>query len=150
MMLASWIGTDLAKLFIMDVFLQNTKLSYAVRILGEFVSRLRSEIRSFEFELLPMEEQIRLKVHHDYHGDRQVEIVGALPQKTVFVRAVDHIGYRDSVIDVLCYKNDCFEDCFIRNATERREINFIKKWLKNNLPEDELAKLIAEGKILCS
>lgn len=33
---------------------------YAVRILGEFVSRLRSDIRSFEFELLPMEEQIRL------------------------------------------------------------------------------------------
>ena len=33
---------------------------YAVRILGEFVSRLRSEIRSFEFGLLPMEEQIRL------------------------------------------------------------------------------------------
>lgn len=113
-------------------------------------SKVKLFIKNLGAPELTAEEIAIVKVHHDYHGDRQVEIVGALPQKTVFVRAVDHIGYRDSVIDVLCYKNDCFEDCFIRNATERREINFIKKWLKNNLPEDELAKLIAEGKILCS
>ncbi len=34
---------------------------YAVRILGEFIARLRSDIRSFEFDLLPPEEQERIK-----------------------------------------------------------------------------------------
>lgn len=33
---------------------------YAVRILGEFISMLRSDIRSFEFEILSPEEQERL------------------------------------------------------------------------------------------
>lgn len=37
---------------------------YAVRILGEFISRLRSDIRSFEFELLPPEEQERIRQQH--------------------------------------------------------------------------------------
>ena len=32
----------------------------AVKILGEFMGRLSSEIRSFEFDLLPPEEQLRL------------------------------------------------------------------------------------------
>lgn len=32
----------------------------AVKILGEFIGRLNSEIRSFEFDLLPPEEQARL------------------------------------------------------------------------------------------
>lgn len=32
----------------------------AVKILGEFIGRLYSEIRSFEFELLPPEEQARI------------------------------------------------------------------------------------------
>lgn len=32
----------------------------AVKILGEFIGRLNSEIRSFEFDLLPPEEQLRL------------------------------------------------------------------------------------------
>lgn len=32
----------------------------AVKILGEFIGRLNSEIRSFEFDLLPPEEQVRL------------------------------------------------------------------------------------------
>lgn len=31
----------------------------AVKILGDFIGRLNSEIRSFEFELLPIEEQMR-------------------------------------------------------------------------------------------
>lgn len=35
---------------------------YAVRILGEFISRLRNEIRSFEFTLLPSKEQDRLLI----------------------------------------------------------------------------------------
>lgn len=32
----------------------------AVKILGEFIGRLNSEIRSFEFDLLPLEEQARI------------------------------------------------------------------------------------------
>ena len=32
----------------------------AVKILGEFIGRLNSEIRSFEFDLLPAKEQISL------------------------------------------------------------------------------------------
>lgn len=32
----------------------------AVKILGEFMGRLSSEIRSFEFDLLPPEKQLRL------------------------------------------------------------------------------------------
>lgn len=32
----------------------------AVKILGEFIGRLNSEIRSFEFDLLPPEEQARI------------------------------------------------------------------------------------------
>ena len=32
----------------------------AVKILGEFIGRLNSEIRSFEFDLLPQEEQARI------------------------------------------------------------------------------------------
>lgn len=32
----------------------------AVKILGEFIGRLNSEIRSFEFDLLPPEEQVRI------------------------------------------------------------------------------------------
>lgn len=35
----------------------------AVKILGEFIGRLNSEIRSFEFELLPPEEQARRLEH---------------------------------------------------------------------------------------
>ncbi len=31
----------------------------AVKILGEFIGRLNSEIRSFEFDLLPLEEQVK-------------------------------------------------------------------------------------------
>lgn len=31
----------------------------AVKILGEFIGRLNSEIRSFEFDLLPVEEQVK-------------------------------------------------------------------------------------------
>ncbi|MCM1360203.1 MAG: hypothetical protein NC183_06795, partial [Corallococcus sp.] len=110
-------------------------------------SKVKQFIRDLGTPELTAEEIEIVKAHHEYHADKQIQIVGALPHKAVFVRVVDHIGYSDSVIDVLCYEDDCSEDCFIRNATERREINFIKKWLKNNLPEDELNKLIAEGKI---
>lgn len=37
----------------------------AVEILGEFIGRLYSEIRSFEFELLPSEEQMRIRQEHE-------------------------------------------------------------------------------------
>lgn len=110
-------------------------------------SKVKKFIKNLGAPKLTAEEIAVVKAHHDYHGDRQIEIIGSLPQRAVFVKVVDHIGYSDSVIDVLCYKDDCTEDCFIRTATEKREINFIKKWLKNNLPDDELTKLIAEGKL---
>lgn len=32
----------------------------AVKILGEFIGRLNAEIRSFEFDFLPLEEQVKL------------------------------------------------------------------------------------------
>ena len=110
-------------------------------------SKVKQFIQSLGAPELTAEEIAIVKAHHEYHGDRQIKIVGALPQRAVFVKVVDHIGYSDSVIDSLCYEDDCTEDCFIRNATERREINLIKKWLKNNLPEPVLQKLIAEGKL---
>lgn len=110
-------------------------------------SKVRQFIQSLGEPELTAEEIEIIKAHHEYHGDRQIKIFGALPHRAVFVKVIDHIGYSDSVIDSLCYKDDCTEDCFIRNATERREINLIKKWLKNNLPAPELQKLIAEGKL---
>lgn len=110
-------------------------------------SKVRQFIQSLGAPDLTAEEIEIIKAHHEYHGDRQIKIVGAMPHRAVFVKVVDHIGYSDSVIDSLCYKDDCTEDCFIRNTTERREINLIKKWLKNNLSEPELQKLIAEGKL---
>lgn len=110
-------------------------------------SKVKEFIQNLGAAELTEEEIAIVKEHHEFHGDKQIEIIGALPQRAVFVKVIDHIGYSDSVIDCMCYKDDCSEDGFIRNASERREINFIKKWLKNNLPEDELQKLIEEGKI---
>lgn len=104
-------------------------------------------IRNLEEAELTADEIAIVKAHHEYQGDKQIKIVGALPHRAAFVNVVDHIGYSDSVIDRLCYENDCSEDCFIHSATERREINLIKKWLNNNLSEPELQKLVAEGKL---
>ena len=110
-------------------------------------SKVKQFIQNLGAPALTAEEIAIVKAHHEYHGDRQLQIIGALPKKAVFVKVVDHIGYSDSVIDVLCYKDDCAEDCFIRNATEKREINLIKRWLKNNMSEEELKKLTEEGKM---
>ena len=44
---------------------------YAVRILGEFVARLRSDIRSFEFELLPPEEHERIRQQQEQYRKRK-------------------------------------------------------------------------------
>lgn len=44
---------------------------YAVRILGEFMSRLRSDIRSFEFELLPPEEHERIRQQQEQYRKRK-------------------------------------------------------------------------------
>ncbi|WP_251546371.1 hypothetical protein [Pumilibacter intestinalis] len=110
-------------------------------------SKVKQFIQNLGATKLTENEIAIVKAHHEYHKDRQIQIIGALPQRAVFVKVIDHIGYCDSVIDVFCYENDCSEACFIRNASERREINFIKKWLKNNLSDGELQKLTAEGKI---
>ncbi|MCH5165085.1 MAG: hypothetical protein J1G01_01630 [Clostridiales bacterium] len=110
-------------------------------------SKVKEFIQSLGAPTLTEKDIANIKAHHEYHGDKQLQIVGALPHGAVFVKVVDHIGYSDSVIDLLCYDDDCSEDCFIRNASERREINFIKRWLKRNLPDYELQKLMAEGKL---
>ena len=110
-------------------------------------SKLEQFIQSLGAAELTENEIAIIKSHHEFHGDKNIKIIGALPQKAVFVKVIDHFGHSDSAIDCMSYKDDCTEDCFIRNASERREINFIKKWLKNNLPENELQKLIEEEKI---
>ena len=44
-----------------------------------------------------------IKDHHEYHGDKKVKIIGALPGGGVFVRCISHQGHLDSVIDHFCY-----------------------------------------------
>ena len=72
-----------------------------------------------------------IKEHHEYHGDKKVKIIGALPGGGVFVRCISHQGHLDSVIDHFCY--------------EEAEIRFIKKWLNRNLGAEERRKLIKRG-----
>jgi len=110
-------------------------------------SKVRQFIKNLGMPKLTDEEIRIIKEHHEYHGDKHIKIIGHLSKSEVFVRVVNHMGHCDSVIDDLCYKDDCSEDVFIRNASEEREIAFIKKWLKENLPEDELRKLKSEGKL---
>ena len=86
-----------------------------------------------------------IKDHHEYHGDKKVKIIGALPGGGVFVRCISHQGHLDSVIDHFCYDNDCSEDEFIRESDEEAEIRFIKKWLNRNLGAEERRKLIKRG-----
>ena len=33
-----------------------------------------------------------IKDHHEYHGDKKVKIIGALPGGGVFVRCISHLG----------------------------------------------------------
>ena len=68
-----------------------------------------------------------IKDHHEYHGDKKVKIIGALPGGGVFVRCISHLGHLDSVID------------------QEAEIRFIKKWLNRNLGAEERRKLIKRG-----
>lgn len=86
-----------------------------------------------------------VKSHHEFHGDKQIKIIGFLPHKRVFVRVINHTGQEDSVIDDLCYADDCSEDDFIRNASEKEEVRLIKKWLIRNLDEEERRTLIKRG-----
>lgn len=86
-----------------------------------------------------------IKEHHEYHGDKKVKIIGALPGGGVFVRCISHQGHLDSVIDHFCYDNDCSEDEFIRESDEEAEIRFIKKWLIRNLGAEERRELIKRG-----
>ena len=83
-----------------------------------------------------------VKSHHEFHGDKKIKIIGALPHKRAFIRVINHTGHEDSVIDDLCYEDDCSEDDFIRNASENEEIRFLKKWLLRNLDEEERRTLI--------
>ena len=68
-----------------------------------------------------------IKEHHEYHGDKKVKIIGALPGGGVFVRCISS------------------EDEFIRESDEEAEIRFIKKWLNRNLGAEERRKLIKRG-----
>lgn len=86
-----------------------------------------------------------VKSHHEFHGDKKIKIIGALPHKRAFIRVINHTGHEDSVIDDLCYEDDCSEDDFIRNAGENEEIRFLKKWLLRNLDEEERRTLIKRG-----
>lgn len=43
----------------------------AVKILGEFIGRLNAEIRSFEFDLLPLEEQVKLLREQEERRERR-------------------------------------------------------------------------------
>lgn len=86
-----------------------------------------------------------IKDHHEFHGDKKIKIVGALPGSGAFVRCVSHRGYEDSVIDCFCCEKDCSEDDFIRKAGEEQKIRLIKKWLIRNLSAGERRKLIGKG-----
>ena len=86
-----------------------------------------------------------IKDHHEFHGDKKIKIIGALPGNGAFVRCISHMGYEDSVIDRFCYEKDCSEEDFIREADEEKEIRLIKKWLIRNLSAEERRKLIKRG-----
>lgn len=86
-----------------------------------------------------------IKDHHEFHGDKKIKIVGALPGNGAFVRCISHTWHDDSVIDHFCYEKDCSEDDFIREADEEKEIRLIKKWLLRNLSAEERRKLIKRG-----
>ena len=106
------------------------------------ISKVRLFIRRLGAPKLTEEEIAIIKDHHEYHGDKKITIMGALPDKAVFVRVVDHMGYHDSVIDSFCYKNDCTEDAYIREADEDEEIKFIKKWIKEFHGEEKYTELM--------
>lgn len=109
--------------------------------------KVRDFIKKLGAPKLSEKEICIVKEHHKYHEDNQIRIIGPLPQGAVFVRVINHMGEIDSVIDYFCYKNDCSEDGYIREASEDEEIAFIKKWLKENLSKHEMQKLKREGKL---
>lgn len=111
------------------------------------IGKVKQLIKKLSAEKLTDEEIRIIKEHHEYHEDKQVKIIGFLPHKAVFIRLIDRFGYQDSVIDSISYKNDCTEDGFVRDASEEKELRFIKKWLKDSLTDEEFQKLKREGKL---
>lgn len=110
-------------------------------------SKVRQLIKNLGAEKLTEDEIRIITEHHEYHGDKKIRIIGRLPENGVFVRVINHMGQSDSVIDYFCYKNDCSEYEYVRNASEEKEIDLIKRWLKDSMLEDEFLKLKEEGKI---
>lgn len=110
-------------------------------------SKIKDFIQKLGAPKLSEEENSIIMAHHKYHEDNQIRIIGPLPHGAVFVRVINHMGQSDSVIDRFCYKNDCSEDGYIRDANADEEIAFIKNWLKKNLPRHEMLKLKREGKL---
>lgn len=56
-------------------------------------SKVKQFIQSLGTPELTAEDIAIVKAHHEYHGDRQIQIIGTLPHRAVFVKVVDHIGY---------------------------------------------------------
>ncbi len=111
------------------------------------ISKVKQFIKRLGAPELTAHEIAIIKEHHEYHEDKEIRIIGSLPKNAVFVKVKDRLGHYDSVIDSICYKDDCSEDSFIRDASEEKEIAFIKKWLKENLSDDEFQRLTKEKKL---
>ena len=107
--------------------------------------KVKEFIKKLGAPKLTKEQVAIIKDHHEYHGDKKIKIIGALPGNGVFVRCISHTWHEDFVIDRLCYNDDCSEDDFIHGVSEEQEIRLIKKWLIRNLPPEERRKLIKMG-----
>lgn len=112
--------------------------------------KVKEFIKKLGAPKLTKEQIAIIKDHHEFHGDREIKIIGALPGNGAFVRCVSHTWHEDSVIDHFSYKDDCSEVEFIRGVDEENEIRLIKKWLIRNLLPEERRKLIKRGCLLNS
>lgn len=111
------------------------------------ISKVKQFIRQLGAPKLTEEEIAKIKSHHEYHGDKLIKGIGSLPKKAVFVRVVDHMGFRDSIIDSFLYDGDVFEECYLHSASEDEEIDLIKQWLKEYPDEDiEILELFDKTK----
>lgn len=94
------------------------------------MSKLKKYIRKQGAPKLTDKQKAAVKDYHEYHGDEDIKIIGALPHDGVFVRVTDRFGHMDSVIDYLSSDGDCIEGGYLQDASEEEEIEFIKEWLK--------------------
>ena len=39
-----------------------------------------------------------IKDHHEYHGDKKIKIIGALPGGGVFIRCISHLGHSHKIL----------------------------------------------------